>query len=140
MTENREPGLAPAAKAIEDLEKKLRTGIQKQVLMEQNLARHQAVLGFLKIQILVSRREGETREQMALYVARLHSRGLYSYLQSLTTTRYSFSSNSPSFWVPIRAILGWRLLPKVASLQPTIRSQPQPGKLVGFYFIFLYGY
>ena len=48
MTENREPGLAPAAKAIEGLEKKLRTGIQKQVLVGQNLARHQAVLGVFK--------------------------------------------------------------------------------------------
>ena len=76
-TENREPraGLTPAAKAIEDLEQKLRAGIQKQTLVGQNLARHQAVLGFLKTQM--SRKGGETREQMALYIARSHCRGLY---------------------------------------------------------------
>jgi hypothetical protein len=37
-TENRAPGLTPAAKAIEDLEQKLRTGIRKQALVGQNLA------------------------------------------------------------------------------------------------------
>ena len=39
------------------------------------LIRYQAVLGVLKIQI--SRRSGETHKQIALYIARSHSRGLY---------------------------------------------------------------
>ena len=71
-TENREPGHTLAAKAIEDLEQKLRAGIWRQTLVGQSLARHQAVLGFLKTQI--SRQEGQTREQMALYVARSQQR------------------------------------------------------------------
>jgi hypothetical protein len=61
--------------AIRELEKKLRAGVRKVALVGQNLARHQAVLGFLKIQLL--RKEGETREQMATSVARVHGRGLY---------------------------------------------------------------
>ena len=62
-------------KAIKDLEKKLQaSSIRKGVLVGQNLAWHQAVLGFLKIQI--SRYSGETQEQMALYIARSHGRGL----------------------------------------------------------------
>jgi len=61
--------------AIKVLEKKLQAGIRKVALVGQNLARHQAVLGFLKMQL--SRQDGETREQMALSVARSHGRGLY---------------------------------------------------------------
>jgi hypothetical protein len=61
--------------AIKVLEKKLQAGIKKVALVGQNLARHQAVLGFLKMQL--SRQDGETREQMALSVARSHGRGLY---------------------------------------------------------------
>ncbi|KAF8533368.1 hypothetical protein BDD12DRAFT_810243 [Trichophaea hybrida] len=60
--------------AIKDLEKKLQTGIKKVALVGQNLAQHQAVLGFLKMKM--SRQDGETREQMALSVARSHSQGL----------------------------------------------------------------
>lgn len=41
--------------------------------MGQNLARHQAVLGFLKTKIS---RQGEIHEQIALYVARSHG-GVY---------------------------------------------------------------
>lgn len=62
------------ATAIKDLGKKLQAGIRKEVLVGQNLARHQAVLGFLKTQIS---RQGETHDQMALYVARSHGGGLY---------------------------------------------------------------
>ena len=75
-TENREPEYTPEAKleAIEYLEKT--TGWHAEAgASGQNLARHQAVLGFLKIQM--SRSKGETREQMALHIARSHGRGSY---------------------------------------------------------------
>jgi hypothetical protein len=61
--------------AIKVLEKKLQACIRKVALVGQNLARHQAVLGFLKMQ--VSQQDGETGEQMALSDARSHGRGLY---------------------------------------------------------------
>ena len=41
---------------------KLWAGIRKQTLVRQNLARHQAVLGFLRTQM--SRKEGETRSRV----------------------------------------------------------------------------
>ena len=72
-SENREP--ISTADAIKDRKKSYSASIRKVVLVGQNLAWHQAVLGLLKIQM--SRRERKTREQMALYVARSHSRGLY---------------------------------------------------------------
>jgi hypothetical protein len=58
---------------VEQLEKLLKS--KKMSWLPQNLDRHRAVLGFMKYQL--SRRPGETREEMAVSVARYHHRGVY---------------------------------------------------------------
>jgi len=59
--------------AIQALKKKINS--TKSRLHGQNLTRHQAVLAFLSIQ--QSRRRGETRRQLAFFVARCFNRGWY---------------------------------------------------------------
>ena len=63
-------------KAIKILEKKLQASIRKEVLVGQNLVQPQAVLVLRFLKAQTSRQEGGIREQMALYVARSHGRGL----------------------------------------------------------------
>jgi hypothetical protein len=58
-------------------------------MLPQNLERHWAVLGFLKYQ--QNRRPGETREEMALSVARSYERGLY-FAHKLITWELAFLS------------------------------------------------
>jgi len=77
------PELTPEEKALQELEKKLRSKRNK--LTGHNLTRHQAVLGFLRYQKMTNGQD--TRENISLAVARFFGKGIYFARKIITWER-----------------------------------------------------